>query len=135
MAKIEVKKFSAADETRPFKGHGRVEILNIGGGSVGRAIFEPGWKWSVDVGPIAGTKSCQMAHSAYVLSGRTHVVMDDGTEVDLGPGDYAIIPPGHDGWTVGNEPCVILDVIGMAEYAKPSREARTGEASPGSQAH
>ena len=120
MAKVQVKKFSGADETRTFP-HGRVELLNVpGGGTIGRAIFEPGWRWSKDVQPIAGTRSCQMAHSVYVLSGRTVVRMDDGEQRELGPGDYAFIPPGHDGWTVGDEPCVALDMTGMTEYAKPS---------------
>ncbi len=117
MSKLLVKKFSAADETRTIP-HGRVELVNAPGGTIGRVIFEPGWKWSKDVKPIAGTKSCEMAHSVYVLSGRSHVRMDDGDEMEIGPGDYAYIPPGHDGWTVGNEACVMLDMIGMAEYAK-----------------
>jgi len=122
MAKLIVKKFSAADETRPFKAHGHADILKIGDGAVGRGVFESGWKWSVDVKPIAGTSSCQVAHSAYVLSGRMHLVMDDGEETDIGPGDYAVIPPGHDAWTVGRDACVILDFGGMQNYARPSRE-------------
>jgi EutQ-like cupin domain len=123
MAKMLLKKFSSADETRPFP-HGRVDILKIGDGTVGRAVFEPGWKWSRDVQPIAGTKSCEASHSAYVLSGRMHVVMDDGEEGDFGPGDYLVIPPGHDAWTVGNETCVVLDFSGMEHYAQAGREAR-----------
>jgi quercetin dioxygenase-like cupin family protein len=119
MAKLNVKKFAAADETRNFP-HGRVELLEIPGGTIGRVIFEPGWRWSKDVKPVARTQSCQVAHSIYVLSGKTHVRMDDGEERDLQPGDYAYLPPGHDGWTVGDEPCVVLDMIGMAEYAKAS---------------
>ncbi len=119
MTKLQVKKFASADETRTFP-HGRVELLNVPGGTLGRVIFEPGWRWSKDVKPIAGTKSCQIAHAVYVLSGRTHVRMDDGEERELGPGEYAFIPPGHDGWTVGDEPCVALDLLGMADYAKAS---------------
>jgi mannose-6-phosphate isomerase-like protein (cupin superfamily) len=122
--RLQTKRFSAADETRTFP-HGRVELLNVPGGVIGRAVFEAGWSWSKDVKPIAKTESCEMAHSLYVLSGRTHVRMDDGEELDLGPGDYAFIPPGHDGWTVGDETCVCLDMAGMAEYAKPSADART----------
>ncbi len=122
MSKVLVKRFSSADETRTFP-HGRVELVHSTGGAIGRVIFEPGWRWSTDVKPIAGTRSCEMAHSVYVLSGRTHVRMDDGEEQELGPGDYAFIPPGHDGWTVGNEPCVMLDMIGMAEYAKASQDS------------
>ncbi len=126
MAKLIVKKFSSADETRPFKGHGHVDLLKIGEGVVGRGIFEPGWKWSVDVKPIAGTKSCEASHSGYVLSGRMRIVMDDGQEAEVGPGDYLVCPPGHDAWTVGNEPCVMLDVAGMENYARSAREAGAG---------
>jgi mannose-6-phosphate isomerase-like protein (cupin superfamily) len=120
MPRLVLKQFSSADETRTFP-HGRVELLNASGGTIGRAIFEPGWRWSRDEKPIAGTQSCQMAHTLYVLSGRTHVRMDDGEEAELGPGDYAFIPPGHDGWTVGDEPCVALDMTGMSEYAKAAQ--------------
>jgi quercetin dioxygenase-like cupin family protein len=85
----------------------------------------------VDVKPLAGTKSCQASHSGYVLSGRMRIVMDDGQQIEVGPGDYAVIPPGHDAWTVGNEACVMLDVAGMENYARPSREAGTGAGVPG----
>ena len=71
MARLIVKKFSSADERRSFKAHGHADILKIGGGTVGRGVFEPGWKWSADVKPIAGTRSCEVAHSGYVLSGCT----------------------------------------------------------------
>jgi hypothetical protein len=113
MAKLTVKKFTSPEETRPFRAHGRVDLLSIEGGTVGRGIFEPGWRWSNDVKPIAGTKSCQAFHSGYVLSGRMHLIMDDGQEAEVGPGDYVVCPPGHDAWTVGDEPCVMLDVAGM----------------------
>jgi quercetin dioxygenase-like cupin family protein len=117
---IERKRFEDPDETRPFQDKGHVEIVNIGGGSVGRATFQPGWKWSEHVKPIAGTDSCQAAHVGYVVSGRQKVLMDDGTELEIGPGDVVSIPPGHDGWTIGEEPCVVLDFAGMSSYAKPS---------------
>jgi hypothetical protein len=130
MAKAIVKKFSAADETRQFKGHGHTDVLKIGDGTVMRGVFEPGWKWSNDVKPIAGTKSCETLHSAYVLSGRMHIVMDDGQQVDVGPGDYVLIPPGHDAWTIGDEACVMLDVAGAATYARASRGAGAGPAQP-----
>ncbi len=121
MASMIVKKFSSADETRPFRAHGHVDLVKIEGGTVGRGVFEPGWRWSQDVKPIAGTKSCEASHSSYVLSGRMHIVMDDGEAVDVGPGDYVVIPPGHDAWTVGDEACVMLDVAGMENYARASR--------------
>jgi Cupin domain len=121
MAKLTVRKFSSPDETRPFKSHGRVDLLTLGAGTVGRAVFEPGWKWSVDVKPLAGTESCEANHSGYVLSGRMHIVMADGEEADVGPGDYVVIPPGHDAWVVGNDSCVVLDFAGMGDYAQASR--------------
>jgi quercetin dioxygenase-like cupin family protein len=120
VAKIVRKRFEDADETRPFQDKGQVELVNIDGGIVGRATFQPGWRWSEHVKPIAGTDSCQAAHLGYVVSGRQKVLMDDGTELEIGPGDVVSIPPGHDGWTVGNEPCVVLDFAGMSNYAKPS---------------
>jgi quercetin dioxygenase-like cupin family protein len=120
MAALEHKSFDAPDETRPFKDKGQVEILNIGGGFVGRATFEPGWRWSEHIGPIAGTESCQVSHLGYVVSGRGVAVMDDGTEIEFGPGEVVSIPPGHDGWTVGDEAVVFVDFAGMANYAKPS---------------
>jgi hypothetical protein len=124
MAGMLIKKFSSPDETRPFAAKGRADILQFGDGAVGRGVFEPGWKWSTHVKPIAGTRSCEAAHSGYVVSGRMHVVMDDGQEGEVGPGDYAVIPAGHDAWTVGSEPCVFVDFVGMERYARPGREAR-----------
>ena len=113
------KSFNTPDETRPFKAHGKMEIINVGGVTAGKGTFEPGWKWSVDVKPIAGTDSCQAAHAGYVVSGRMHVVMDDGTEGDAGPGDAVVISPGHDAWTVGNEACVLIDFgASVGQYAK-----------------
>jgi len=97
---------------------GQVEIVKVGDGVVGKATFEPGWRWSEHVKPIAGTESCQAAHLGYVLSGRQTAVMDDGSELDFGPGDVVAIPPGHDAWVVGDEACVVLDFAGMGEYAK-----------------
>jgi quercetin dioxygenase-like cupin family protein len=108
-------------ETRPFKdGKGRLEIVEVGAGTVGRATFEPGWKWSEHVKPIAGTDSCQVDHAGFVISGRMTVVMDDGSQEEFGPGDVMIAPPGHDAWTTGDEPCVVIDWAGGANYAKPS---------------
>ena len=119
MGALERKGFDDADETRRFVDKGHVELVNIGGGVVGRVTFEPGWKWSEHVKPIAGTDSCQAAHLGYVVSGRQRIVMDDGSEVDITAGDVISIPAGHDGWTLGDEPCVVLDFAGMANYAKP----------------
>jgi SAM-dependent methyltransferase len=115
----EQKGFAQPDEVREFA-NGRAEILNIGGSEIGRFVFEPGWRWSNDVKPIAGTPSCEKRHFQYTVSGRLGVRMDDGTEFELGPGDVALIEPGHDGWVIGDEPAVILDWAGAAEYAKRS---------------
>jgi len=115
----ESKKLDKPDETRPFD-KGKLEIVNLGGTMLGRATFEPGWKWSECVKPIAQTESCQAAHLGYMVSGRMKVVMDDGTELEVGPGEAMSLPPGHDAWIVGNEPCVFVDFVGFANYAKPS---------------
>jgi quercetin dioxygenase-like cupin family protein len=120
MAHIQRRRFDDADETRPFQDKGHVELVSIAGGVVGRATFQPGWRWSEHVKPIAGTDSCQAAHVGYVLSGRQVILMDDGSELEIGAGDVVSIPAGHDGWTVGDEPCVVIDFAGMAEYAKPN---------------
>jgi quercetin dioxygenase-like cupin family protein len=107
------------DETRPFKdGKGKLELVNMGGGAVGRATFEPGWKWSEHVKPMAGTDSCQAAHAGYVMSGRMAIRMDDGEEVEFGPGDFMECAPGHDAWIVGDEACVVVDWTGFGDYAK-----------------
>jgi quercetin dioxygenase-like cupin family protein len=121
MSSFESKRFDSPDEKRPFQDEkGEVRIVNIGDGVVGLATFEPGWKWSDHVKPIVGSESCQMAHFGYVLSGRQVLRMDDGAEFEIKPGDVVSIPAGHDGWIVGDEPCVVIDFAGMATYAKPS---------------
>ncbi|BEP13832.1 cupin domain-containing protein [Acidothermaceae bacterium B102] len=107
------------EEIRLFEGGtGRLELVNLGGGAVGRATFLPGWRWSEHVKPIAKTESCQAAHLGYFVSGRMRVVMTDGEELEYGPGDFAIMAPGHDAWIVGDEPCVVIDWQGFADYAK-----------------
>jgi quercetin dioxygenase-like cupin family protein len=117
MAEGELKTMRTPDETRTFE-RGKIEVVNIGGGTVGRATFEPGWRWSEHVKPIAGTDLCQAAHFGYQVSGRLHVKMADGRELESGPGDVAVIPPGHDAWVVGDEPVVMIDWSGAANYAK-----------------
>jgi mannose-6-phosphate isomerase-like protein (cupin superfamily) len=113
----EVKNFGKPDEVREFP-KGRVEMLKVGGAFVGRATFLPGWRWSESVQPLAKTKSCEAPHFQYHVSGRLHVVMDDGSEFDCGPGDVALLPMGHDAWVVGDEPAVVVDFQGMIDYAK-----------------
>lgn len=115
----EVKSLESPDESRPFAGHGRMDVVNVGDTTVGRGVFEPGWRWSQDIKPIAGTDSCQAHHTLYILSGRMKIVMNDGKEFDLKPGDAAVIAPGHDAWVEGDEPCIAIDTTGVARYAKP----------------
>ena len=105
------------EETRSFD-RGKMEVVTLPTATIGRATFEPGWKWSECVKPLAQTESCQAEHTGYCLSGRMHVVMTDGSEMDIGPNDAFYIPPGHDAWIVGNEACVALDFTGAAAYAK-----------------
>lgn len=119
MPRMSVKRFESADEERRFD-KGRAEILRLGERTVGRAHFEPGWKWSECVKPMAGTASCEAPHLGFVVSGRMHVRMDDGEEGEAGPGDVLMIPPGHDAWVVGDETCVVLDFAGMEHYAERS---------------
>ena len=119
MAGLVRKSFDSPEETRPFEQDtGKLELVTIDGGPVGRATFKPGWQWSKHVKPIAGTDSCQSAHMGYIMSGRMKVVMDDGQEDEFGPGDLMICPPGHDAWIVGDEACVVIDWQGVADYAK-----------------
>lgn len=119
MAGLTRKSFDDPDETRPFEdGMGQLELVHTDNGAVGRATFQPGWVWSKHVKPIAGTDSCEAAHTGYFVSGRMRLRMDDGEEIEYGPGDFAYMPPGHDAWTVGDEPCVVIDWQGMADYAK-----------------
>lgn len=116
MAGVQIRKQGSQDETRRF-GHGEAEIFRMGGeASVGRFTLQPGWKWSNDVKPIAGTKSCEVEHFGYCLSGRMRIVTDDGESADIGPGDVMHIHPGHDAWVLGDEPCVLLDFAGAANY-------------------
>jgi hypothetical protein len=118
MAAIEVKTFDSPDETRPFEGNGKADVVQLGGHTVGRAVFEPGWRWSENVKPIAGTDSCQVSHLGHCVSGRMKVYMDDGSEQEIGPGDVFAIPPGHDAETVGSEACVMVDFGEFGDYAK-----------------
>jgi len=117
MATIEVKSLDSPDETREFE-HGQLDLVRIGGSDIGRLTLQPGWRWSEHVKPIAGTDSCQSPHFLYALSGRMAVAMDDGTEMEIGPGDVARIEPGHDAWVVGDEPCVAVDFGPSPAYAK-----------------
>jgi hypothetical protein len=117
MATLERKSMSTPDETREFAAHGHVDLVNLETGAVGRGVFEPGWRWSADVKPIAGTESCEVEHLGYVVSGSMTVRMDDGQQHTYVAGDAFHMPPGHDAWTEGNEACVLVDFGGISKYA------------------
>ena len=117
MANAESRDFAAPDEVRKFD-HGRAEILNMGKGTIGRLVLEPGWRWSVDVKPIAGTEWCEAPHFQYIVSGTLHAKLSDGSEFEAGPGTVTYMPAGHDGWVVGDEPVVLVDWNGATDYAK-----------------
>ena len=115
---LQRKRFDRPEETRLFTDDkGRVDIVTVGDEAIGLGHFEPGWRWSLNVKPIAGTDSCQALHTGFVLSGRMVVRMDDGEELEFGPGDAFLMPPGHDAWIVGDEPCELVDFTGMRTYA------------------
>jgi hypothetical protein len=117
MHETEHRSFGQPDETRRFP-NGRAEILKVGGGEVGRLVFEPGWRWSNDVQPIAETASCEAPHFQYHVAGQLAIRMDDGTEFVAGPGDVTSLPSGHDAWVVGGERVVVVDWFGASSYAK-----------------
>ena len=107
----------APDDVRTFE-KGRLELVNIGGGVVGRLTLEPGWRWSEHVKPLAKTDWCEAPHFQYHAAGRLHIVMADGSELDAGPGDVTALPSGHDAWVVGDEPAVMIDWCGASHYAE-----------------
>ena len=129
MAKIGSRNFKNPDEVRTFT-KGKVELVKLGDATIGRATFEPGWRWSTCVKPLANTNSCEAAHFGYQLSGTMRVRMDDGTELETNAGEIASIPPGHDAWVVGNESVVVLDFQGMPNYAKPAATPTAGTSAP-----
>lgn len=117
MEKYERKDLGSPDETRKFE-KGKVELINIGGGTVGRLTLEPGWRWSKHVKPIAKTDWCEAPHFQYQVSGRLHVLMVDGSEFETGPGEVTSLPSGHDAWVVGDAPVVLVDWYGATNYAR-----------------
>ncbi len=117
MNRIQKKTVAQPDERQTFD-KGQVDLVTLGGLTFGRATLQPGWKWSTCVKPLVNTKSCQAPHLQYQVSGRLHVVMDDGSRREFGPGDVAIIPPGHDAWVVGKKSVVVIDISGIADYAQ-----------------
>ena len=118
MAKMHRKSPNSPDEKREFDKE-TLELVTLTGVTFGRATLQPGWNWSTSVKPIVQTNSCEAPHTQYVISGRLMIKIDDGTQMELDPGDAAVILPGHDAWVIGNEPVVLIDLIGMSNYAKP----------------
>jgi hypothetical protein len=109
--------FAAPSETREFP-NGRVDLLDIGGAQIGRLTLEPGWRWSNDVKPIAGTELCEAPHFQYHVAGRLRIRTAEGQEFDALPGQVTALPSGHDAWVVGDEPVVVVDWWGASNYAR-----------------
>ena len=120
--RLQRQRFSQSTDVRTLP-RGRIDVVELDDVVVGRMTYEPGWRWSVDVKPIARTDSCQFHHLGVVLSGRLRAQMPDGTELEIGPGDVFEIPPGHDAWVVGDEQWVGVDFEAMRTYGK-QRDAR-----------
>lgn len=113
---LELVNFDDPTEVRTFE-KGRFELYSVGPTTLGRATYEPGWRWSEHVGPATGEASCQVEHVGLVVSGQAAAKMDDGREVVMRPGDFFYVPPGHDSRVVGNEPYVSLPILGSQDYA------------------
>lgn len=120
MFEVILKRFEKPDEVRTFE-KGRFELVKLGGMTIGRATYEPGWKWSVHVGSATGAKSCKVEHIGMVLSGCATAAMDDGRVIEMKAGDVFYIAPGHDSWVVGDEPYVSLHFLGADEYASAKK--------------
>jgi hypothetical protein len=119
---LRIARFDEPDEHRSF-GFGVFDVLHIGGAVVGRASYEPGWRWSTHVGAATGETMCPVEHLGVVVSGRAAVLMEDGQELVMGPGDVFAIPGGHDSWVVGDEPYVSLHILGASDYAAGHAES------------
>jgi len=121
MLKVIRKRFEKPDEVRTFE-KGRFEVVHLGGMTIGRATYQPGWKWSAHVGRATGAKSCSVEHVGMVLSGRATAAMDDGRVIEMQAGDVFYIAPGHDSWVVGDEPYVSLHFLGAEAYANAKKK-------------
>jgi len=117
MAKLQKKNFNAPDETRTPE-NTTIEVVTVGGKPVMKATFQPGWKWSEHIKPVAGGNSCSVHHFGYQVSGKMHIESDDGGVMETGPGDVADIPPGHNAWVIGSEPVVMIDFGSVEKYGK-----------------
>ncbi len=115
--RLQRRRFTEPSDVRTIP-RGRIEVVELDDTVVGQMIYEPGWRWSVDMKPVAGTEWCQYHHLGITVSGRARALMPDGTELEVGPGDVFEIPPGHDAWVVGDEPWVSVDFEAMRTYGK-----------------
>jgi mannose-6-phosphate isomerase-like protein (cupin superfamily) len=115
---LQKRSFDSPDEVRKTAGS-EAQFVSAGGVTLMRLALQPGWRWTADVQPVTHTNSCRAFHVAYILSGRLHVRTDGGDEEEFGAGDVAVVPPGHDAWVVGSEPCVCLDAAGGEVWARP----------------
>jgi len=106
--RLEAKALDTPSEAHRV-GNAEINVAAVGDTTIFREVCQPGWKWSIDVKPIVGTDFCRALHQLFIVSGRLHVVMEDGAELEVSAGDAVVIPPGHDAWVVGNEPCENID--------------------------
>jgi mannose-6-phosphate isomerase-like protein (cupin superfamily) len=120
MYEVILKRFDKAEEVRTFE-KGKFEVVHVGGMTIGRATYEPGWKRSLHVGKAVGAKSCMVEHVGLVVSGRATAAMDDGRVIEMKAGDVFYIAPGHDSWVVGDEPYVSLHLLGAEQYAQQKK--------------
>jgi quercetin dioxygenase-like cupin family protein len=118
MSSLIVKSLEDPQDSRAIAGMGQIDLVHLGEVTVGRATFQPGWRWSEHVKPQAGTDLCEVTHTGYVVSGRQMVRMADGEEVELKAGDAFVVGPGHDAWVVGEEPCVTVDFSGGQAFSQ-----------------
>jgi len=123
--KIVKKNLGSPDVIRDC-GHGTLELASLEDTTLGRVTLKPGWKWSEHIRPMANTEYCEVPHIQYVISGRLMIAMEDGTKMELVPGDFAVIAPGHDAWVLGDEPFVAVDFSpAMKEYAREEHECHS----------
>jgi class 3 adenylate cyclase/uncharacterized cupin superfamily protein len=117
VSRLERKSLDHPETVRKFP-HGRIDSVALGESEIGRWEFEPGWRWSIDVRPIVGTDSCQNRHVGVCLEGQLHVQLDDGSSIDVGPNDAYEIPPGHDGWVVGDQRFITYEWTSSRVFAR-----------------
>ena len=123
MARLQRRRFSESDDVQMIPS-GRIDLVELDNRAIGRITYEPGWRWSVDMKPLASTRTCQVHHVGVTMSGRLRVQMQDGVELELGPGEVFEIPPGHDAWVIGDEPWVAVDFEGMRAFTRSSDRLR-----------